>query len=154
MNLFSTTSLLLVSAAVLFCLTSSSSAAAASDAPSSQHEVHILHRRRRLNSKTSKALLFSKTSKAYDSTTAQFLSDTPASATQDTPDTSSNNITDQPTTIIILISINVSSCSAKGVRCLRVQRLLSRIIIPQTNHHPRSILHFLILLLPFPCHMI
>lgn len=91
MNLFATTSLLLVSAAILFCLTSSSSAAtASSSAVSSEHDVHILHRRR-LNSKTSKALLFSKTSKAYDSTTAQLLSDTPASATQDTPTSSNTN---------------------------------------------------------------
>jgi len=94
--MFTTTyALLFVSAAILFCLSSLSSAASttdttSSDVPSSQHEVHILHRRRRLNSKTSKALLFSKTSKAYDSSSNQ-LSGTPAAATQDTPTSSINN---------------------------------------------------------------
>lgn len=85
------TSLLFVSAAPLFCLAPSAAASSStsSSAVSSEHEVHILHRRRRLNSKTSKALLFSKTSKAYDSSVLQ--SDTPASATQDTPTSSNNN---------------------------------------------------------------
>ena len=95
MKLFTITSLLFVSAAILFSLSSLSSAASttdttSSDVPSSQHEVHILRHHRRLNSKTSKALLFSKTSKAYHSSATQ-VSDTPASATQDTPDTSSSN---------------------------------------------------------------
>ena len=91
MNLFNTTYALLLVSAVIFCLSSTSSAASSSDAPSSEHDVHILHPHRRLNSKTSKALLFSKTSKAYHSSAATQLSDTPASATQDTPASSNSN---------------------------------------------------------------